>query len=212
MNATLSYDGKEVTFYDVDASSHIGNCLLNVGWYERPNLDFIRDLKVVGNYVDVGAHIGTHSLFFSFFCPSKSVYAFEPKRDWYRKLVHNIRENDDRKTVAFYRALLESSDAVLPADEGETFGVSPLDFFAFEDVKLMKIDTEGTELRVLQGAKETLHTVEHLFLEVWSDEEYAKRGKSSPMKDIVAFLEPYRIRPVKELPWENLWYFKKDTR
>src|SRR5690242_14897511 len=164
MNAIVKVEGREITFFDVDPASHIGNCLLNVRLYEEPNLEFIKSLNVSGNYVDAGAHIGTHSIYFSLFCPSRMVYAFEPKRAYYEKLKRNLAENGIKNVLPFAVALVEEDDAVLPIDEGEVWLRRSLDSFQFHDVKVLKIDTESTELRVLQGAKETLHQVEHLFL------------------------------------------------
>jgi hypothetical protein len=73
----------------------------------------------------------------------------------------------------------------------------------------MNIDLQNMELRVLKGAVKTLKTVEHLFLEVWTDEVYAKRGEPSPMADICAFLEPYGLKFQRKLEWEDLVWFSK---
>ncbi len=209
MNATIHYEGRDVTFYDVDEKSHIGNCLLNVCWYELPNLEFIRSLQVGGNYVDVGAHIGTHALYFSLNCPCRHVYAFEPHRDSHRKLFRNLIENKVVNCTPFFFALVEAPDASLPVNEGEVWNRATLDSFQLEDVRLLKIDVESSELRVLQGAKETLKQVEHVFLEVWTDEVYARRGEKSPMIDICAFLEPYGLKYQKALPWEDLHWWTR---
>jgi hypothetical protein len=209
MDAKIIYEGREVTFFDVDEKSHIGNCLLNVCWYELKNLEVIRSLDVQGNYVDAGAHIGTHALFFSLFCPAKRVYAFESKHEYYLKLLKNINGNHVKNCLPFNYALVGERGEQMNPDEGETFKTETLDHFNLENVKLLKIDVENMELRVLKGAVRTLKTVEHLFLEVWTDEVYAKRGETSPMAEIVSFLQPYGIRPVRELEWENLWHFKR---
>jgi hypothetical protein len=210
VNATLKYEGREVTFYGLDEMSHIGNCLINVCWYEEKNLRVIRELQVGGNYVDVGAHIGTHALYFSFFCPSVKVYAFEPKGEYYAQLVKNVQLNQAyEKCKTIQCALVEAQGVQLPVDEGEVWKTATLDSFHLPDVRLLKIDVESSELRVLQGARETLKTVEHLFLEVWTDEVYAERGEESPMAEIIHFLQPYGIRLIRELEWENLWHFQK---
>lgn len=211
MDAIVKVEGRELKFLDVDPNSHIGNCLLNVCLYELPNLEIIKALNVKGNYVDVGAHIGTHALYFSLFCPSWKVYAFEPHRDSYEKLVANLTVNHAENCIPFPVALAEEKDAELPIDQGEIWTRRTLDSFDLWDVKVLKIDVESSELRVLQGAKETLKSVEHLFLEVWTDEVYARRGEKSPMADIVAFLKPYGIEPVGAMPWEDLWHFKKNV-
>jgi hypothetical protein len=209
MDAIVKCEGREITFLDVDPASHIGNCLLNVRLYEEPNLQFIKSLNVHGNYCDAGAHIGTHALYFAMFCPALRVYAFEPKKIYYDHLLANIKANCVKNCLPFNYALVEQRGVQMNPDEGETFQTETLDHFNLQDVKVLKIDVENMELRVLKGATKTLETVQHLFLEVWTDEVYAKRGENSPMADIVSFLQPYGIKPVREMEWENLWYFKR---
>jgi len=88
-NATLTYDGRQVTFFDCDPNDCIEGYLLQGHWYELPMLEFLRSLKVRGTYIDVGAYVGTFSLFASCFCPSNRVVAFEPNPVSYRKLDKN---------------------------------------------------------------------------------------------------------------------------
>jgi hypothetical protein len=208
-DAKITQGTREVTFFDVDPASHIGNCLLNVGWYERPNLDFIRSLNVQGNYVDAGSFIGTHALFFALFCPAKRVYAFEPKTVYYQHLLQNIRGNWVKNCLAYNYALVEAPGVQMNPDEGETFLTATLDEFHLQDVRVMKIDVENMELRVLKGARRTLKTVEHLFAEVWTDEVYARRGEPSPMAEICALLELYGLKFQRKLEWEDLCYWTK---
>lgn len=209
MNATINYEGREVTFYDVDPASHIGNCLLNVCWYELPNLEAIRSLQVGGNYVDAGAHIGTHSIFFSLFCPAEKVYAFESHPPYFAQLNKNLHLNGVRGVSTVCCALAESWQVRLPNNEGFEQNPLPLDVFGIPDVRLLKIDVEGMELRVLQGAKETLKTVEHVFLEVWPEATCKERGLEYPMQAITDFLAPYGLKYKQAMPWEDLHWWAK---
>lgn len=209
MNATINYEGREVTFYDVDPASHIGNCLLNVCWYELPNLEIIRSLQVGGNYVDAGAHIGTHSIFFSLFCPARAVYAFEPHPPFYANLVNNLEANGVNNVRAFRCGLAGADGGRMPTNAGWSPESWALDSFGIEDVRLLKIDVEGMELRVLQGAKETLKTVEHVFLEVWPEATCKERGLEYPMQAITDFLAPYGLKYKQAMPWEDLHWWSK---
>lgn len=209
MNATIHYQGRDVTFYDVDEKSHIGNCLLNVCWYELPNLEIMRALQVGGNYVDVGAHIGTHSLFFSLFCPAERVYAFEPHPPFYANLIKNLDANQADNVRAFRTGLVAYEGDTLPVNEGWNLDALTLDTFGIHDVRLLKIDTESTELNVLRGAKETLRTVEHVFLEVWPEATCKERNVEYPMQAITDFLAPYGLKYKQAMPWEDLHWWAK---
>jgi FkbM family methyltransferase len=182
MNATVQYKGKDVFFMDVNKDDHIENKLIRGEWYELANLQFIRDLQVKGNYVDVGAYIGTHSIFFSLFCPVSTIYSFEPQKDSFNKLLKNLNANQITNCIPFNSALLKKAGRGLASgtyanrggapfslsDDQDAVPAIPLDYLKLKNISLMKVDVEGAELGVLQGAKETLKQVKHLFIEIWS--------------------------------------------
>lgn len=58
-------------------------------FYETPLLQRIAALAKPGIYVDLGAHIGNHTVFFLAFCPSTAVVAVEPS-DSHRLLEQNV--------------------------------------------------------------------------------------------------------------------------
>jgi FkbM family methyltransferase len=121
--------------------------------------------------IDVGAHIGTHTLTLARLVgPSGRVYAFEPVRKTYRELRRNLELNGVTNVVALRYALGRGAPSVIemnPIHEGEEGGTSvghggdrvelrTLDSFGFEGVSLVKIDVEGFELPVLDGAEDTI--------------------------------------------------------
>lgn len=121
--------------------------------------------------VDVGAHIGTHTLTMSRLVgPSGRVYAFEPVKKIYRELCRNLELNGITNVVPLRFALGKGPASVIemnPIHPGEEGGTSvghggdqvelrTLDSFGFEQVSLIKIDVEGFELPVLDGAEETI--------------------------------------------------------
>jgi FkbM family methyltransferase len=121
--------------------------------------------------IDVGAHIGTHTLTMARCVgPSGRVYAFEPVKKIYRELVRNLALNGIGNVVPLRYALGNGSPRLMhmkpitPHEEGGTAvgrGGDPvelrsLDSFGFEGVSLIKIDVEGYELPVLDGAAETI--------------------------------------------------------
>jgi protein O-GlcNAc transferase len=218
-DAHVTYDGKDVVFYDAQLQDNIESWLLAGNWYELLNLEFIRKLQVEGNYVDVGAYIGTHSIFFSLFCPSTLVYSFEPQADVYPKLVRNLAANSVTNCQAFNVALSDTAATGTingPASNvggarlypGNEVAVVTLDSFNFQGVTLLKIDVEGMELHVLRGATELLKGVKHLFVEIWPKERAESRASEYTFDKIVEFLKPFGIHHHTSMN-DDLHYFKK---
>ena len=125
---------------------------------------FLRPDDVV---IDVGAHVGNHTIFFSAICHC-FVIAFEPDQNNYEMLKRNIFLNNLEKRVELWQAALSSQSGVGQVVDGPTATASTrrlsltsdgsvsvvrLDDVALEKrVHLLKIDVEGHELQVLLGA------------------------------------------------------------
>jgi FkbM family methyltransferase len=120
--------------------------------------------------VDAGAFIGTHSLAMSRLTgPGGRVYAFEPQKKVFRELVYNLIENDVRNVIPLRFALGEANRVIemdKPVDGleglvkvgqgGDPVELRTLDSFRLEDVSFLKIDVEGYEDAVLEGARRTI--------------------------------------------------------
>ena len=139
-----------------------------------------------GTVVDAGAYIGTHSMLMGRMVgDAGKVYAFEPQRKVYRELVQNIALNSMEGVVVPLRfalgakrdiiemgrppvidaAGLVDSPASLPVlmeggvgvgAGGDKAEMRPLDDFGLANVSLIKIDVEGHENPVLEGAARTI--------------------------------------------------------
>lgn len=127
--------------------------------------------------VDAGAHIGVHTVLLAHLASSGRVYAFEPAAQSHRFLVDNVERNGLTNVVATHVALGDSPgtttlsfDPRWPAgafvaehfSEHETESVERvrlddwLEEHGVERVDVIKLDVEGSELRVLDGAQRTL--------------------------------------------------------
>jgi protein O-GlcNAc transferase len=219
VDVTLNYEGREVRFYDVTSNDGVGMALLAGNWYELSNLQFIQSLHVEGNYVDAGAYIGTHSLFFSLFCPSSTVYSFEPQPTIYPMLVHNLEANGATNCKPFKLALSDTPGfGIVPGEYGgarlirnndpNAVRVATLDSLGLENIRLMKVDVEHSELKMLMGAMETLKSVEHLFVEMWTKPTCIQYNIEYTAPQIARFLEPLGLRAQKELG-VDLYYFNR---
>ena len=129
-----------------------------------------------GVFVDIGAHIGSHTVRMA--KTADYVYAFEPTPSTYNTLLRNIQLNNcsnitalptaisDRngKAPLFIDELNTGENSLTPSSYKKKILVETQTFDRFleendivaEDIKLLKIDVEGAEDKVFQGAKEFL--------------------------------------------------------
>jgi FkbM family methyltransferase len=114
--------------------------------------------------IDVGAHVGLWSRVLAH--KFQTLYAFEPVAE----LCECFRKNVDTVNVELIESALgaKTGKEVMVNDDPSNSGnwrigslgaptsINTLDEFRYEDVDFIKIDTEGTELRVLIGAINTI--------------------------------------------------------
>ena len=121
-----------------------------------------------GVVLDVGACLGDYTATFSEFVgPSGKVWAFEPNPEVFECLQHNMIGRYTNVTM-FREALGErirwGSMTVDHNNVGASYltgvvsdiRVMPLDYYRFKRIDFIKIDAEGYEPWVLDGARETL--------------------------------------------------------
>jgi FkbM family methyltransferase len=173
----VSHAGRDVLFDpDTVRGASIGSFLRRGEFYEAAMLDYIRRLRLTGGYVDAGAAIGTHTLFFAMVCDAARVDSFEP-RDWvFELLTRNIALNhlEDRVT-AHQVGLSDRVGEVSTHLDGKqvTFPTAPLDSLVTSEVEVLKIDVENMETQVVDGAAELLRRSRPLvFAEAWSGDFY----------------------------------------
>lgn len=220
MNATLTYDGCQATFYNCDPQDCIEGELLRGQWYDLELLEFVRGLGIEGNYLDVGAYVGTFSLFAAMFCPARKVYSIEPQNDIYRKLYANLTGNGVKNFDAFPIAVSDvvrfgamvtnqgnRGGAKLTGDSGAV-GVMPLDNLKLTDVRLVKIDVESSELSVLRGGIKTIAGADHLFIEVWPEETCDRYGVPYTGQEVADLLHQLGFLHQRELAGDNHYWRK----
>jgi FkbM family methyltransferase len=177
---------------DVDAGNPgvIDACLLRGEFYEQSFLDYIACLKIRGTYLDVGACVGTHSVFFAMCCQADHVYAFEPRSAHRKRIERTLRLNDlhGRVTVSPWALSDARGEAKVRLDRHEhTLRTERLDNLLRGPVALMKVDVEGMEPQVLAGATRLLRKYRpRVFAEAHTDEQFER---------VLARLRPYGYRP-----------------
>ena len=123
-----------------------------------------------GEYFDIGASIGNHSVFFGVIMEADELHCFEPCLDSYDHLVKNLSLNMDSGYLAHNVALGEflshcNMESVSEKNigmkqvrevEGGNIQIVPIDECEiFEGYNVIKIDVEHYNEELLKGAKET---------------------------------------------------------
>lgn len=136
-------------------------------------------------FIDVGANVGSYTIL-ACAAIGASGYAFEPIPSTYRRLVENIHINHLHKkvtcinkgvgnhqgTLTFTSDMDTMNHALANGEQGSNvinIEVTSLDIALKETLPtVMKIDVEGYETLVLEGAQETLgrHTLHSVIMEL----------------------------------------------
>lgn len=174
-------DGFKIVVDPAGRPGVIDNDLYRLGCYEAGTLQFIRD-SVSNNstVIDVGANIGAMTLFAAKLVPDGRVLAFEAlphiANDLRHNLVINGFTNIDVHQVALGErrgyadifvnleergssSLLEKSNDSRAYDKPRQVPLRLLDDYtcAVNKIAVIKIDVEGYESRVLEGAQRTIY-------------------------------------------------------
>lgn len=175
------------------------NCLVSCSLYEREIKKEIDKLNG-GIFIDVGSHIGKWSIYAS--KKVDKVISIEPTEETFNLQNHNINKNrihnidifntllsDNIGEVSFYESIEN------PANNSLQPALSKYPFSAFfkkhnvkikktilldnlikgrKNIKLIKIDVEGSELKVLKGAKKVINSNKPKIIFESNDKEHLR--------------------------------------
>jgi|TARA_B110000259_G_C13852291_1_gene337327 FkbM family methyltransferase len=178
LELTLVNNGKYNVSVIVD-DEYIGPTITRgYEWDEWMRHDIKKHYKKDTDILDIGANIGYNSLIFS---ESGPVVSFEPM--FHEILIKNVKQNQLRHPINVYRCALsnekKSMEMFIPnrgCQSTTQINYGGTSFHMEEDMKgpgiivpcerlddiykgtpsIIKIDVEGHELQVLEGAKETI--------------------------------------------------------
>jgi FkbM family methyltransferase len=161
--------------------------------------------------LDIGANIGTTSLYFASLNPTAQIYSFEPHPGSYKRAIENISLNnftnihlqnlglgEKKETVKLYevnehnpgmnRIIAENKNLPFKTIEIDALD-SVCNSLKIDQIDMIKIDVEGFEYSVLKGAKETIiKSKPLLFIEL--DDNNLKENNSSA-KELISLLISY---------------------
>jgi FkbM family methyltransferase len=171
---TLTAAGRKLTLRFASSGDHIAEVIRSTGaFYEAEMLADARSrLFYPECAVDVGAHIGNHSLYFSHVLGLRTL-SFEPNPATFAHLRANIRDNGLAQRCHVRNAAVGSAGgharasapsarnsgmARVENDPAGAVEVVTLDDEVLDEprIDIVKIDVEGWELEVLRGGSRTL--------------------------------------------------------
>lgn len=162
--------------FDLDLSQVIDSSLYYSGSFEPKSEEIIRKYLTPGmKIIDIGANIGYHTFYMAKLVgPEGLVYAIEPTNWAIKKIKKNLSLNPSinnviiaqlclsDKSLGIQRLSFQSSYRLDNHDERELESVEVLtldDFirnFGIEEVDFVKLDVDGFEGKILDGALECI--------------------------------------------------------
>ena len=171
--STFDYQGQSFSFLIVDQDDVIQKVQAAGSFYEQEELKIIGSFfPPKGVFVDIGANTGQHSVFAAKILQARRIILFEPVWETCRILRENIALNGlneiadlshlgiglgDEETKVTYEIPAQNLGATKLLSGGGRIPVRRGDdVLRDQPVDFIKIDTEGYEIKVLNGLSSTI--------------------------------------------------------
>lgn len=172
--SSFEYEGKQISLCVVDPDDEVQKIQKTGTFYEMDELlNLRRHINQVGTFVDIGANTGQHGIFAAKFMNAQAVIYFEPIPTAYKILRENVKLNGMEKIANLNYigiGLSDKSGRVSYTSKIGNLGATTLndsstgslilrtgdDLLTDHQVDFIKIDTEGHEIKVLQGLVKTI--------------------------------------------------------
>jgi FkbM family methyltransferase len=219
---TFAFEGTRITFHIKDPKDLIQRHFIAGAFFESDELRFLRDeVAPASRIVDVGANVGNHAVFFGLFMRPESLILLEPNPDAFKILEANLRANGldgprikamrvgagnragrysliDRQPHNLGAVALEATDGAGDIE------VQRLDDLVSERVDVIKIDVEGMEMDVLEGARKLIAAHRpRILIEI-------RNANMERFRDLVAEIGYDIKRRFRFVNSENVWIVPSD--
>ncbi|HSX38672.1 MAG TPA: FkbM family methyltransferase [Chlamydiales bacterium] len=195
-------------YLDDDEEDTIKTILKNGYAYEGNLSIMLHALAKEGSLVvDIGAHIGVHTIFLSRKVgPRGAVISFEPNQKLYKEHLANLELNHCKNVIAICKGLgakqgqafqhrIEIQQTGHIEKECEEIEIVPLDSYCLNSISLIKMDIENYEYPAFLGMKETiLRNRPVILFESWINYEPEKRDQKLQRENferVMELLESY---------------------
>jgi FkbM family methyltransferase len=187
MPTTFLYRGTEVTFLIDTVTDLLQQHYLRERFFEIDELEYIaRSVRPHAVILEVGANIGNHVVFYEKFMRASKIIVIEPNPRALQLLTRNLELNRCSRAdltkagigAGSVRGRFSFTEgdpanlgaARLVADDAGPIEVAPLDELIREKVDFIKIDAEGMEMDVLNGARQLIAAGRpDIFIEVMNE-------------------------------------------
>jgi len=208
------------TFSYFTEDEFVGKSLALYGEFSEPEVDVMCKLVKPGDTVlDIGANVGALTVpMAQVVGPTGRVIAWEPQPETYALLKKNIEQNDLDNVTLHNCGVGAKNDTIamfdlskihgfnyggVPLGQGDrTAWVETIDELNLDNVSYMKIDVEGMEPAVIEGASETIRRCRP-FLYVENDHGENSQRLVSMIVDLGYRLYWHRPRLYSATNWRN---------
>lgn len=205
-----------LNFWYREDDKYIGQRIA-LGKYEQYETELMRSqINSKSVCVDVGANIGYYTLLMA--SRAKRVFAFEPDKECFEILEKNVKANNLKNVVLINKAASNKRGKKYLVKDCDNLGNSKiietrneklatrvladtLDNVLVNEqyISLIKIDTQGWETEVIEGAKKIIKSDKPtLFLE-YTPVEYSNKKMINFLKN--TYKNIFSINDFKDVPW-----------
>ena len=198
--------------------SHLVNKFFGIKMFRNSlpkGMDHFHEISLLANhysiainsFFDVGANVGQSTLAFKQYFPVSKVHAFEPIESTIEELKRTTRylnditihplalgsEVEEREVILGTRSDLFSLNQAFESGKKQKIKIETLDSIVEDTttpfISVLKIDTEGHDLKVLEGAQKTLKAGRVEFIQVETT-MLRDNGNFIHINDFTDFLDP----------------------